>query len=302
VVRSVAELLGAGLMGGVFAVSEPVGSGGVGPDANAVYALGSNPRESARLVRQSDELLADSTAVLDRVGLGLGGTAIDLGCGPRGCLELLAGRVGANGRVVGLDADPEHTAMAAEFVDRQGLRQVEIVTADARHTGLPSASFDCVLARTLLINVPDPVDVIREMARLAAPGGWVASLEPDAEYSMCYPPHPAFDRICEIFPAVAGRNGADVTIGRRVSELMRQASLEDVGVEAKVQTYAPGNSRRTNRLEIVQSMRTQVIDMGLATEDELDGLDAAVRAHLDDPRTIVIWGHLFMAWGRKPGK
>jgi hypothetical protein len=36
-----------------------------------------------------------------------------------------------------------------------------------------------------------------------------------------------------------------------------------------------------------------------ANEAELDELDAAARAHLNDPSTVVISGLLFLAWGRK---
>ncbi len=273
---------------------------GPGPKATAIYALGSSHGESARLQRQADELADDSAALLDRVGLRPGHSAIDLGCGPRGIIELLAARVSPGGRVAGLDADPVHTAMAAEFAAGRGLGGVEIMTADARHTGLPSGSFDLVHARTLLVNVPQPAEVVAEMARLAKPGGWVASMEPDTEYAMCYPPHPAFTRICEIFRVVFGRNGADHTIGRRVLELFRQAGLADAGVEARVQMYPPGNSRRTIRLDLVRSMRAQVLDMRLASEAELDELDASARAHLDDPRTIAVFGLLFLAWARKP--
>ncbi|MDR2984058.1 MAG: hypothetical protein LBV34_04375, partial [Nocardiopsaceae bacterium] len=77
-----------------------------GPDANAVYALGSSKGESDRLLRQAEELAEDNAALLDRVGLRPGQSAIDLGCGPRGILSVLAGRVCPGGRVVGLDADP----------------------------------------------------------------------------------------------------------------------------------------------------------------------------------------------------
>ena len=109
-----------------------------GPGVVAVYALGSSGGESARLRRQADELAADSAALLDRVGLRPGQAAIDLGCGPRGILDLL------------------------------------------------------------------------------------------------------------------------------------------------------------------RSMRAQILQMGLASEPELDGLDAAARGHLEDPRTVVISGFVFLAWGRKP--
>jgi predicted methyltransferase len=91
-----------------------------GPDPNVIYALGSSPGESARLQRQGDELADDSAALLDRVGLRPGQSVIDLGRGPRGTLDMLAERVSPAGRVAGLDADPAHTAVAAEFAARQG--------------------------------------------------------------------------------------------------------------------------------------------------------------------------------------
>jgi SAM-dependent methyltransferase len=276
-------------------------TGSAGQDATAVYALGSSLGESARLQRQAEELAADSAALLDRVGLRPGQSAIDLGCGPRGIVDLLAERVAPAGRVVGLDADPVHAAMAAEFAARRRLSGVEILTADARATGLPPGSFDLVHARTLLVNLPEPASVAAEMIRLARPGGYVASMEPDTEHALCYPPCPAFDRLCEIFTVVFRRNGADPWIGRRVPELFRQAGLEDVAVEARVQSYPPGNSRRTIRLDLMRAMRPQALEMGLVSAGELDELDAAARPHLIDPHTVVMSGMLFLTWGRKPG-
>ena len=278
----------------------PTAGTGKGQDGAAVYALGSSPAETARLLRQSDELAPDSAALLDRVGLRPGQSAIDLGCGPRGILELLAERVSPGGRVVGVDANPAHVAMATEFATERGLRGVEIMAADARRTGLPSGSFDLAHARTLLIAIPEPAEVAAEMVRLARPGGWVAALEPDAEYAMCYPPHPAFERLCEILPVAFSRNGADPQIGRRLPELFRRAGLEDVGVEASAHSYPHGHSRLTIRLDLVRSMRPHILEMGLASEAELDELDTAARAHLADPGTVAISGLLFLAWGRKP--
>ena len=125
-------------------------------------------------------------------------------------------------------------------------------------------------------------------------------MEADTEYVMCYPPHPAFTRICEIFPVVFGRNGADRHMGRRVPELFHQAGLADVAVEASVQLYPPGNSRRTIRLDLVRSMSPYVLEMGLASQAELEDLDAAARAHLEDPRTVAVSGLFYLVWGRKP--
>ena len=79
-------------------------------DASAAYALGHSPAERDRLRRQPDELRDDSEVLLDRVGIAEGSSAIDLGCGPQGILDLLADRVGPAGRVTGVDFHPASVA------------------------------------------------------------------------------------------------------------------------------------------------------------------------------------------------
>lgn len=271
-----------------------------GLSAADVYALGSNPAESARLRRQSDELRPQSAELLDRIGLAPGQCAIDLGCGPSGILELLSAAVAPGGRVVGLDADPAHTAMARQYARERGLADVEVVTADARHTGLPAGRFDLAHARTLLVTIPGPAEVLAEMVRLTRPGGWVASQEPDVENAFCYPPLPAWDRLREIFRASFGRSGADLIIGRRLPEMYRQAGLEHIEVVAHAPLYPAGHSRRTILPDLVRSLRPVILELGLSGERELAGLDRAVREHLADPRTVVLAHLLIVTWGRKP--
>ncbi len=274
-----------------------------GDDATAgrvVYSLGSSPAERDRLRRQSGELRGHSALLLDRAGIARGWRVIDLGCGPSGILDLLADRVGPAGRVVGLDFEPANVALAREFAAERGLANVEVMQGDAHRTGFPSASYDLVHARTLLINVPDPAAVVAEMVRLARPGGWVAVLEPDGGGSVCYPPHPAWDRLTQIFPSAQQVDGADTFIGRRLPELFRQAGLVDIGVEAKADIYLAGNSRRTIRADLVRSMRPKIVAAGIASERELDEVDQAVRKHLRDPDTLMLPHLLFLAAGRKP--
>lgn len=280
-------------MADTFGTSKPV-------DPNAVYSLGRSTGESSRLQRQAEELLVPNTALLGRVPLGPGGVAIDLGCGPRGILDLLWERVKPTGRVVGVDADPNHVAMATEMVAARQLNNVEVVLADARHTGLPASSFDVVHARTLLINLPDPADVVAEMFRLVKPGGWVLSFEPDCEASMCYPPHPAYERLIEMSRVAFSRNGADWRMGRRVPELYSAAGLVDVHVEVRSDVYTKGQTRRTIRVDLIRSMRPQVLELGLADEHELERLFTEALAHLDNPNTVVMPNLDFLVSGRKP--
>jgi ubiquinone/menaquinone biosynthesis C-methylase UbiE len=290
-----------GVAGEILQPSEGSSSADHGPvDPNAIYALGHSSAESARLQRQADELAPDSADLLDGVGLRAGDSAIDLGCGPRGVIELLAERVSPGGRVVGLDGDPAHVAMASELVVDRALAGVELICADARHSGLEPGSFDLAHARTLLVTLPDPGEVLAEMVRLVRPGGWVAGMEPDTGVAICYPPHPAFDRLCQIFTIAFSRNGADPHIGRRMAELYRHAGLTEITVEARAGVYPVGHSRRTIRADLVRSMRPQILELRLADERELDDIDAAVRKHFDDPDTVVMAHLMFLARGRKP--
>lgn len=271
-----------------------------GPARAPVYTIGSNPAERDRLRRQSDELWAHSQALLDRAGVKPGWSALDLGCGPRGTLELLSERVGVTGRVTGLDFNAEHVAQAQELVDERRLTNVDVVQGDARHTGLPSGSFDLVHARLLLVTIPDPAAVVAEMVRLARPGGWVLSDEADCSTHICHPPNAAWDRLAGTFLDAFRLDGADPDLGRRLSGLFRAAGLVEVTVEARADVYPIGHSRRTVRLDIVQNMRSKIVERQLLTERELDELDREAREHLADPGTVIMPCLYFLAWGRKP--
>src|SRR3954452_223858 len=106
------------------------------------YLLGYRRIEQERLERQGDELAADSERLFDEIGVGEGWRVIEIGCGPRGALALLSKRVGATGRVVGVERSAEQVGRARRHAADNGLENVEVVEADGRGTGLRDGSFD----------------------------------------------------------------------------------------------------------------------------------------------------------------
>lgn len=256
--------------------------------------------ESARLQRQADELAEESEALLSRVELHAGDAAIDLGCGPRGVLDLLIGLVGPTGHVIGLDIDPEHVALASKFVGERGWDNVELVCGDASDTHRPAESFHLVHSRTLLINVSEPESVLSEMVRLVRPGGWVAGLEPDTGGAFCYPTTLAVDRLYDVFTRAFVASGGDPYFGRRMPELYRKAGLTDVGFEIRAEPYPLGHSRRTLWVDVLRTQHAAVAELGMASLDELHELDGAVREHLSNADVLVMPSLHVLAWGRKP--
>lgn len=264
------------------------------------YFLGYRSAEQARLQRQAGELAADSAWLFDRLGSLDGARVLELGCGPRGCLDALSERVGSTGSVTGVDRSEEAVELARELVARRKLANVEVVCGDARDTSLPPDSFDLVAARLVLVNVPAPEEIVAEALALARAGGVVAFHEAVWPVHTLDPPLAAWDRLYEILRAYATSNGIDVFVARRLPRLLREHGALDVKANPIVHTYPVGHGRRMLALQFVENLAERVLAEELVTESELAELSAELKRHLEDPETFVISPIFIQAWGRKP--
>ena len=76
--------------------------------------------------------------------------------------------------VVGIDLSPEMLDKARERVANERLHNVSgLHEMDAGDLKFPDGSFDTVVARFVMTVVPEPEKVMRELARVAKPGGEV---------------------------------------------------------------------------------------------------------------------------------
>jgi SAM-dependent methyltransferase len=261
--------------------------------------LVNGPNEARRLREQSAHLKGLSAALLDRIPFRPGWSSVDVGCGAAGVLDLLAERVGPGGLVVGVDRDAAHVESARGLARQQGLARVAVVNADARCSPLPSGAFDVTHARLLLVNIPNPGEVVAEMVRLLKPGGWAAVLELDV-IGLCYPPDPAWERLVELLAATYRADGADPHLGRRLPQLLGDAGLVEGDVEAVTEQCPPGHPQRGVIVDLLHNMAAKVARRGLVSEHHLGQLISRVRCHLDNPETLVVPVIYFLAWARKP--
>jgi hypothetical protein len=95
-------------------------------------------------------------------------------------------------------------------------------------------------ARLVLVNVPEPQQIVAELAALVKPGGWVAFHEADWIAHLCDPPSEAWSTLVDLFVAYSEKNGIDPFVGRKLPRLLRGAGVEDVHVNPLVHVYPRG--------------------------------------------------------------
>jgi SAM-dependent methyltransferase len=278
----------------VSTASPPPGGNAAG---SGRYLLGDSPAEIRHLVEQAAVYAPEANQLFDLIGVEPGTAAIDIGCGVMGVLHLLAERIGPSGRVVGLDREPRILEAGRGLAEQRALN-VKFVEADATASGLPEDSYDLVHARTVLLNVSNPQEILAEMIRIARPGGIVAIQEPDASAWACDPPHPAFDILRSEIINAYRRTGKDFNIGRRAARMLRDVGLEGVRVRATARVTQVGDFYQTFLLTIAGLARDVIVADGNITDDEFDSYSTALRNHLDTPGTLTCQPLVWQAWGR----
>ncbi len=263
------------------------------------YPLASNPEEINRLRIQTESLADEAAIMLDRIGIEAGMSCLDLGCGAGGITDLLAARVGSNGRVLGVDVDEFSLAAARSWADGLELRGVTFQTGDIFDNDLAPEAFDLVHLRYVITTIGKHEEVVQSALRLVKPGGVLALQEADADGINAYPKSPAFDRLKDVLLSVFIRIGADPFAGRRVFRLLRDAGLSDVDFRVCTARARSDDDLSDYLPQTVLSVREAILKFGLMAETEVDEVVAACRADLADPDTVSTTSTVFQAWGRK---
>ncbi len=267
---------------------------------DAPYPLQRTAAELSRLRVQADSLSGESAVMLDALPIEAGWRCLDLGCGVGGIVDLLAARVGAQGRVVGFDIDPASLAAARQWAAAAGLDNVEFVAGDVFAIELPRESFDFVHVRYVMTTVGRPHELLRSALAVLKPGGMVALQEADADGLRVYPEHPAWDRLKEVLIALFRHIGADPYAGRQVYRMLLEAGLEDVGFRPCQAGARSGDPLASYMPETIASVRSAILEHGLMPAAELDDAVAQCKAHLGEPTTTSTSVIVIQAWGRKP--
>jgi SAM-dependent methyltransferase len=209
---------------------------------------------------------------------------LDVGSGPGTLTADLAAYVGS---VTALEVDETAARLTRDELARQGVTgQVDV--GDVHALPYDDRTFDVVHAHQVLQHVADPVQALRELARVTRPGGLVAVRDSDYASFAWAPESAALDRWLEIYRGAARANGGDPEAGRHLLGWAHAAGLHDVRASSSTWCFAMPADRAwwggmwAERI-LGSALTEQVLREQRATTAELEEISAAWTQWAENP-------------------
>ncbi|MFD9004327.1 methyltransferase [Streptomyces sp. NPDC059582] len=257
------------------------------------YLLDNQQTEAAERFDAFADLFDPTTfRHLERLGVGPGWRCWEVGAGGTSVVSWLAKKVGPTGKVVATDIDTSRLAKVAR-------PPVEVRVHDVGTQEPPVEGFDLVHARLVLVHVPDRERALQSMIKALRSGGrlLLEDADPALQPLLCPdergPEQRLANRLRHGFRKLLADRGADLSYGRKLPRLLREAGLRQVEADA----YFPVTSPACAALEsaTVRQIRGQLVTAGLATDGDIDRHLANVASGSMDLATAP----MISAWGRK---
>ena len=168
---------------------------------------------------------------------------LDLGSGAGIDCFLAAKKVGAKGRVIGVDMTPEMVGKARENARKGHYENVEFRLGEIEHLPVADDSADVVISNCVINLVPEKGPVYREAFRVLRPGGHLAIFDVVATR-----PISARARADPSLWSSCSSGALDV---KAVRTLLKDAGFQEVHLNLKVPENVPDSLRGQASLGVV---------------------------------------------------
>ncbi|PHH89131.1 hypothetical protein CDD83_6602 [Cordyceps sp. RAO-2017] len=212
---------------------------------------------------------------------------LDVGCGP-GSITVDLARLVPDGHVTGIEYVPDPLDSARARARSEGVGNVSFSVGDAHALPFPDSSFDVVHCHQVLQHVADPVQVLREMRRVARPGGLVACRESASlSWSPASEPLEAWFRLKATVAAAKGGNpspGGRIHVWAQQAGFARERIVRSAGAwcfssDEEREYWGGSMGSRARSSGFVKT----ALEGGYATEEELERMAQGWDAFVKDP-------------------
>ncbi|KAF9363556.1 hypothetical protein BGX34_003847 [Mortierella sp. NVP85] len=196
---------------------------------------------------------------------------LDVGCGP-GSISVDMARLVPKGRVVGIDYSSDLLNEACALAIQQGVTNVEFQVGDIHALDFPDNTFDVVHVHQVLQHIADPVQALREMKRVAKPGGIVAARE-SGEASW-YPELPGLQACRDLAETMVRLKGGNPNPGKKIHVWAKEAGFNrsNITCSSGVWCFSTPEEREywgESMVKVSLGFGTEAVEMNLVSQDEL---------------------------------
>jgi ubiquinone/menaquinone biosynthesis C-methylase UbiE len=266
------------------------------------YILGHSEEELRRLESQSLFFNDLTEQVFKRAGIGPGMQVVDVGCGAGDVSFLVAGLVGPQGMVIGVDKSAEAVTAARGRALKLGIRNVTFINADIGEI-VVAQPVDALVGRLTLMYMTDPVESLKSMAECVKPGGVIVFQEIDALGYRTTPQCLSINQSAYWITETLRRSGADIQMGLRLYQTFLKAGLPAPQMIMGARVEAGADSQAYDYMaEIVRTLLPMIERFGVAETEQvqIETLAQRMREEALANESVVIIPPLIGAWATKP--
>ncbi|CDX49657.1 conserved hypothetical protein [Mesorhizobium plurifarium] len=266
------------------------------------YELGHSEKELRRLATQAALVDPMTRDYLRRAGLRTGMQVLDIGSGAGDVAFLVAEIVGPTGLVIGSDRSPAALDAARARAAQRGLENVIFHQCDPASFAF-DISFDAIVGRYVLMFSPDPVEMLRGVARHLRPGGVAVFHEVDWTGGASFPSAPTYDNCFRCIAETFRRVGTNPNMGLALHSTFIKAGLPAPSMA--ISALAGGGSDSLSGIDLVSDLAATMApvmeQMGVIAASELgpDTLQDRIRAEATANASVVIGRYEVGAWSRR---
>ena len=227
-----------------------------------------------------------------RGGLGTGAQVLDAGCGPGFATLDLAARVGTQGQVTAFDRTQKYLRHLEQRLDERKITNVTIKHGMLDNIELPTASFDFIFTKMVLLFMSDLARVVAEFLRLLKPGGklLVSDL---AAYWQVSPPNPAVEKVIARGRQHFCDNGANPEIGRILPYTLTKGGFKLEMLEPEIKIDRPGSDLWRSLTLLYESALPVYLNEGIISQAEAELFQREIE-HMSKDAGTFMTSYLFL--------
>jgi SAM-dependent methyltransferase len=227
-------------------------------------------------------------AQLEAADVRPGWRCLEVGAGSGALTAWLGERASPGGGVLAIDIETHWLEQLASDV-------IEVLQADVTTIDLPADAFDLVVARMLLLHLPDPAEVCRRLTAATAPGGCLVVQDADFRPVSLSGATDAETAGLEVMIETMRSGGVHLALGPELESLVEGAGAEIVEVQAIPSPSRGGEIPALITVATLQRFRDEALRNG-ATQSSIA---AAIRA-LEDPERAFVGPTQWIVRGQVP--